>query len=168
MTGGAMTGVPRMRRFIAPLLLGASLLGLGITLGITKADAAIVLLDNTSGLTDTAYNGGNQTTWSVNTPAYNRINGRVFTTGDTAWLLDSVSLLLRDDGPLNDMTWRVSLWALGDSDTAPAGGASPAYQEELLRHRSDLDRRVHHLQSDLGLADGCERSVCNRLRQRHR
>jgi hypothetical protein len=131
MTGGAMTGVPRMRRFIAPLLLGASLLGLGITLGITKADAAIVLLDNTSGLTDTAYNGGNQTTWSMNTPAYNRINGRVFTTGDTAWLLDSVSLLLRDDGPLNDMTWRVSLWALGDSDTAPAGGASPAYQESF-------------------------------------
>jgi hypothetical protein len=120
MTGGAMTGVPRMRRFIAPLLLGASLLGLGITLGITKADAAIVLLDNTSGLTDTAYNGGNQTTWSVNTPAYNRINGRVFTTGDTAWLLDSVSLLLRrSTGPLNDMTWRVLYGRSGSAIRRP-------------------------------------------------
>ncbi|HYN79815.1 MAG TPA: PEP-CTERM sorting domain-containing protein [Lamprocystis sp. (in: g-proteobacteria)] len=125
--GGALTGVPPMRRFMTPLLFGASLLGLGIT----NAGAAIVLLDNTSGLTDTAYNSAIQTGWGSNTPAYNRINGRVFTTGTTAYLLDSVSLLLRDNAPLNDMTWRVSLWALGGSDTTPAGGASPAYQESF-------------------------------------
>ena len=107
--GGAMTGVPRMRRCMTPLLFGASLLGLGIT----NAGAAIVLLDNTSGLTDTAYNAGSQTFWGSNTPAYNRINGRVFTTGTTAYLLDSVSLLLRDNGPLNDMTWRVLCGRLG-------------------------------------------------------
>jgi hypothetical protein len=117
-----------MRRFISPLLFGALLLGLGIT----NADAAIVLLDNTSGLTDTAYNGGNQTTWSSNTPAYNRINGRVFTTGNTAYLVDSVSMLLRNStDPLDNMTWQVYLWALGDSDTTPASGASPTYQESF-------------------------------------
>ena len=121
-----------MKSFLRPLLLGAALLGLGIT----NAKAAMVLLDNTSGLTDKDGVGG--TNWNSNSTAYNRINGNVFDTGSTAYALESVSLLLNHGAGtagLDDMKWRVSLYGLGDTDTAPAANASPLYQEDF----SDID-----------------------------
>lgn len=109
--------------------MSRNLLVLGVLAALGSPAGAVVLLDNTQGLTRATLSNGNQTTWGSNSVAYNRINGYTFQVGATSYDLTSVTIPLRWSGSGTiTPNVRIQLWELPDlSSTKPAGGAIPFY-----------------------------------------
>lgn len=95
------------------------------------ASATIVLLDNTTGLTNTAFSGSSQTGWGSNSSAYNRINGYTFEVGSTSYDATAITIpLLYAVGSITP-NMRFSFWELPDlSANAPAANAVPFYTQD--------------------------------------
>lgn len=90
--------------------------------------SAVVLLDNTTGLTNTAFSGSSQTGWGSNTSAYNRINGYTFQVGSTSYDATAITIpLLYGLGSITP-NMRFSFWELPSlSANVPAANAVPFY-----------------------------------------
>lgn len=95
------------------------------------ASATIVLLDNTTGLTNTAFSSTSQTGWGSNSSAYNRINGYTFEVGSTSYDATAITIALRYGAGSITPNMRFSFWELPSlSANAPAGGAVPFYIQD--------------------------------------
>ena len=112
------------------MLLRKSLLVLTfVWIMIARAEAVdLVLLDNTTGLTNTAFSGSSQTGWGSNSSAYNRINGYTFEVGSTSYDATAITIpLLYSSGSITP-NMRFSFWELPSlSANAPSANAVPFY-----------------------------------------
>jgi len=123
-------------RFLIPctqkkiMLLRKSLLVLTfVSIMIARVEAAdLVLLDNTTGLTNTAFSSSNQTGWGSNTSAYNRINGYTFDVGSTSYDATAITISLIDGSATVTPNMRLSFWELPSLlANAPSANAVPFY-----------------------------------------
>jgi hypothetical protein len=88
----------------------------------------LVLLDNTTGLTNTAFSSSNQTSWGSNSTAYNRINGYTFEVGSTSYNATAITISLIDTVGSITPNMRLSFWELPNlSANAPSANAVPFY-----------------------------------------
>lgn len=110
--------------------IGIGALGLLGLLQPLHASTSTVLLDNTGNLSTANLSTSSATGYGSNSTAYNRINGYVFVTGESAFELDSVSIGMRYGPGTISPTLRVTLWELGASATTPSG-VSPFYTEDF-------------------------------------
>ena len=112
------------------MLLRKSLLVLTfVSIMIARVEAAdLVLLDNTTGLTNTAFSNSSQAGWGSNTPAYNRINGYTFQVGSTSYNATAITIPLVNISGAITPNMRFSFWELPSlSATAPSANAAPFY-----------------------------------------
>ena len=112
------------------MLLRKSLLVLTfVWIMIARVEAVdLVLLDNTTGLTNTAFSGSSQTGWGSNSSAYNRINGYTFEVGSTSYDATAITIPLIYSAGSIAPNMRFSFWELPSlSANAPSANAVPFY-----------------------------------------